>query len=329
MSFKEILGQEKAVALLKSAVLRGRAGHAYIFVGPVGVGKSKAAINFAKLLLCQDPRQVEPCDVCPSCRKADTANHPDIQVLSPDGQFIRIDAVREACRRLALKGFESSKKVLIISDGAALNDESSNALLKTLEEPAADTVIIILATSLKAMVPTIVSRCHRVVFSSLQESVIFEILRRDQDVAENEASYLSRISGGCMETALRFRREKVFMKRNRLVAGWMKGEVGLSLGRGRGASEKKESRQETEIALYLLAGWLRDILVAKIAAEKKYFLNADRIDDIISLSKKLKPEELEGVLKLVAQTIADLKANVNMRVALARLNTEFKKIYPR
>ncbi|MDD5137683.1 MAG: DNA polymerase III subunit delta' [Candidatus Omnitrophica bacterium] len=326
MSFKEILGQEKAVALLKGAFLRGRASHAYIFVGPAGVGKSKAAISFAKLLVCPASRQAEPCDVCPSCRKADAANHPDIQVLSPDGQFIRIDAVREACRRLSLKGFESSTKVLIISDGAALNDESSNALLKTLEEPAPDTVIIILATSLKAMVPTIVSRCQRIVFSSLQESVIFEVLRRDHGVGEDEAFYLSRISEGCMEAALRFHQEKVFMQRNRLAAAWMKGEVGLLGSQGRGASPKKESRQETEMALYLLAGWLRDILVAKISAEKKYFINADRIDDIMHLSRKLNPEVLEGALKLVAQTTADLKANVNMRLALARLNSELQKI---
>lgn len=327
MSFKEILGQEKAVALLKGAFLRGRASHAYIFVGPAGVGKSKAAINFAKLLVCLSPRQAEPCDACPSCRKVDAASHPDIQVLAPDGQFIRIDAVREACRRLALKGFESSTKVLIISDGAALNDESSNALLKTLEEPSPGTAIIILATSLKTMVPTIVSRCQRIVFSSLQESVIFEVLRRDHGVGEDEAFYLSRISEGCMEAALRFRQEKVFMQRNRLVAAWLKGETGLFAAEGRsGASQKKESRQETEMGLYLLAGWLRDILVAKISAEKKYFINADKIDDIIHLSQKLNPEVLEGALKLVAQTTADLKANVNTRLALARLNSELQKI---
>jgi DNA polymerase-3 subunit delta' len=326
MSFKEILGQEKAVALLKAAFLRGRASHAYIFVGPAGVGKSKAAINLAKLLVCQDPRQAEPCDVCSSCRKADAANHPDIQVLRPDGPFIKIDAVREACRRLALKGFESSTKVLVISDGAALNEESSNALLKTLEEPSPDTVIIILATSLKAMVPTIVSRCQRIVFSSLQESVISEILRRDHGVAEDEAIYLSRISEGCMEAALRFRQENVFVQRNRLMAGWLKGEMGLWDSQGRGASEMKESRQETEMGLYLLASWLRDILVAKIAADKKYFINADRFDDIIHFSRKLNHDELEGALKLVAQTTADIRANVNTRLALARLNSELQRI---
>jgi len=326
VSFKEILGQEKAVALLKGAFLRGRASHAYIFVGPAGVGKSKAAINFAKLLLCEAPCQAEPCDICPSCRKTDAANHPDVQVLSADGQFIKIDAVREACRRLALKGFESSKKVLIVSDGTALNDESSNALLKTLEEPSPDTVIVILATSLKAMVPTIVSRCQRIVFTGLEESVVFEILRREHGVGEDEAFYLSRISDGCMEAALQFHEGKVFTQRNRLVAGWLKGGMGLSGGEAGGASEKKEPRQATEMALYLLAGWLRDILVAKIAADKKYFINADRIDDIIPLSRKLDAEVLEGALKLVAQTAADLRANVNARLALARLNSELQKI---
>ncbi|MDD5019087.1 MAG: DNA polymerase III subunit delta' [Candidatus Omnitrophica bacterium] len=323
MSFKEILGQEKALALLKSAVLGKRMSHAYIFVGPAGVGKSKAAINFAKLLVCQDPRQAEPCDVCSSCRKAQVAGHPDIQVLSPEGQFIKIDAVREACRRLSLRGFESSRKVLIVSDGGALNDESANALLKTLEEPSADTVIIILAASLKAVVPTIASRCQKIVFSSLQESVVRDILRKDYQIAEDEALYLARISGGCMETALRFSKEKVFSYKNRLVEEWMKGDFSLSCGH---ESEKREVRQEAETALYLLAGWLRDILVAQTSPEAKNIINADRIDDIIHLSQRLKTEDLEGALKVVAETAADVKYNINMRVVLARLNAELKKI---
>jgi hypothetical protein len=156
--------------------------------------------------------------------------------------------------------------------------------------------------------------------------VISEILRRDHGVAEDEAIYLSRISEGCMEAALRFRQENVFVQRNRLMAGWLKGEMGLWDSQGRGASEMKESRQETEMGLYLLASWLRDILVAKIAADKKYFINADRFDDIIHFSRKLNHDELEGALKLVAQTTADIRANVNTRLALARLNSELQRI---
>ena len=127
MSFKEVIGQQSAVAFLKSAYKQGRIAHAYVFAGPSGVGKTNAAINFAKLLLCQGPKQEEPCDGCASCLKAAAGNHPDIQWVLPDGQFIKIDAVREACRRLSLKGFESSRKVLIVSGAQHLNDESSNA----------------------------------------------------------------------------------------------------------------------------------------------------------------------------------------------------------
>lgn len=182
MSFKEVIGQENAVSLLKVAYRHNRIAHAYLFVGAEGIGKKKAALNFAKLLVCEDPKGEEPCDRCPSCLKGDAFNHPDIQMVSPEGQFIKIDAIREARRRLSLVGFESARKCLLIYDAQYLNDESSNALLKTLEEPTPNTVILLVADSIRSILPTIASRCQRIIFSPLSEKVIESILSGPGDI---------------------------------------------------------------------------------------------------------------------------------------------------
>jgi len=320
VSFKEILGQEKAVFLLKSAVRQNRVSHAYLFVGPAGVGKSAAALNFARLLFCESVSagDVEPCDECPSCRKAAAGSHPDIQVLSPDGAFTRIDAVREACRRLSLKGFESMRKALIVSEAGTLNEESSNALLKTLEEPSAGTVIILLADSLKSVLPTIASRCQRIVFSPLKDAVLQAILLERYGMGREEARYLARLSEGCMEKALKFHKEEIFKKRDAFLEGFLQGRMPVVEG-------KKAQEESFDTGLFLLAGWLRDLLVAKVNDEEKNFVNADRKDDIMLAARGLKPEEIDETLRSVADTAADLRHNVNRRVAFARLNTELWK----
>lgn len=319
MSFQEITGQEKAVLLLKSSFRQNRIAHAYLFCGPSGIGKSGVALNFAKLLFCESVSEnTEPCDTCPSCRKAASGSHPDIQMLSPDGAFTRIDAVREACRRLALKGFESSRKVLIVSDAGSLNDESSNALLKTLEEPTRDTVMILLAESLKSVLPTIASRCQRVVFSPLTENILQAMLVEHHKIPEPEARYLARLSEGCLEKALRFHKEEIFKKRDVFLDELMNPE-GVLRDSGKGREDS------LQMSLHLLASWLRDLRVAQVNTDEKNFVNADRKDDIINASRSIKPEEIDETLRSVAETASDLRHNVNRRVALARLKTELWK----
>lgn len=320
MSFKEIPGQQKAVALLKSAFLNNRVSHAYIFIGPSGTGKSEAAINFAKLLLCQSVTDAEPCDQCPSCLKVAAGNHPDVQVLSADGQFIRIDDLREACRKLSLRGFESSRKALIISDGAALNEESSNALLKTLEEPSGDAVIIVLADSVKSVLPTIASRCQKVVFPVLSESETGRLLVERYKVPQKEACYLARLSDGCLGKALRFHDAAFFSKREEFLAYFLKRDLSSMEGNGR-----KEPQERVQELFIFLSGWLRDLLVAKACDGDQNFINADRKSEIMEMASSLEIDDICGELDSLAEAAFDLRHNMNRRVALARLNIELWK----
>lgn len=325
MSFKEIIGQEKAVSILKVAYRHHRLAHAYVFVGPDGVGKSTTALNFARLLVCENPKIDEPCEKCPACLKAKALNHPDIQWLSPDGQFIKIDSIREACRRLNLKSFESRTKVLIISQAGHLNEESSNALLKTLEEPTPDTVIILLARSLKSILPTIASRCQRVVFSSLNEEALVSILRNQYKMGEPISFYLARISGGSLGVALQCAQDELYARKNKIIDEALDSRCSLEKFMNLSAADRTERALKINEALGVLSTWFRDLLLAKVSHDKGDFINIDRREEILAVSRRFSFFEIEERISAIAEAAVEIEHNINARISLTKLRVELWK----
>jgi DNA polymerase-3 subunit delta' len=147
VAFNTILGQEHALALLQKALVSTRLGHAYLFYGPSGVGKKLTAMQFAKALACQDA-VADACDRCTSCHTITTGNHPDVIVINPEGMSIRIEHMRAVQRQLGYKPYTSPRTVVIIDGCERFTSPAANALLKTLEEPPA-TVLLLLLTSQK------------------------------------------------------------------------------------------------------------------------------------------------------------------------------------
>lgn len=131
--------------------------HAYLFEGD----GNELAMWLAKQLFCKTPSK-EPCGECSSCRRITVNNHPDVHVIQPDGQAIKIDQVRLLQKEAAYKGVEGSKQVFIIKQADRLNPQSSNALLKFLEEPFQDTLAILIADKRDSILPTILSRVQTV-----------------------------------------------------------------------------------------------------------------------------------------------------------------------
>lgn len=325
MSFQEIIGQEAAVALLKNAFKNKRLSHAYLFIGPEGIGKKKTAINFAKLLLCESPSMNEPCDRCAACLKVAALNHPDVQWVAPDGPYIKIDSIREACRRLNLKGFESSKKILIVSEAQSLNEESSNALLKTLEEPSDDTVIILLADTLKSILPTIRSRCQRIVFSALPQEMIEDILKRSLKVGEAEALYLGRMSAGRLGVALQYRESGLFSRKNRILDFVLRRDARLDEFFALNSNERSERNLKMDEIFCVLLSWFRDLLLAKTFLARGNFINADRKDDIIAISRRFTLSDIESRISAIADAAFENEHNVNGRILLTNLRVELWK----
>ena len=191
MLLELIPGQENAKEYFRRALGRGRLSHAYLFVGPQGSGKGLFARELAKALFCQDG---EPCGACPSCLAVEHGNHPSVYVYgpAPGKQIVDIDTVRELSERTH---YRTSKVLVSILEGAdLLNEPAANALLKTLEEPPGDALLILTARSTGSILPTIVSRCHRVLFSRISaESVTLPPEMREALGAVAEPGFHARV----------------------------------------------------------------------------------------------------------------------------------------
>ena len=208
MAWQGIEGHDDVVAALARAAERGRLAGSFLFVGPPGVGKGLFALALARALACRavGPGLV-PCGACPSCVQALAGTHPDIDVVRrpEDRNTIPLEAfigdaahrMREGlCWRLLLQPLVAARKTAIILDADHLSTEASNCLLKTLEEPPPEAVIILVGTSLERQLPTIRSRCRIVRFRPLAADEVARVLAADQAVGQAAPARLQECAAG-------------------------------------------------------------------------------------------------------------------------------------
>lgn len=166
MNFNNIIGNENVKHLLNNSIRSNNLVHSYMFVGPEGVGKRLFAMELAKTILCL--AECKPCEVCSSCIKFESNNHPDfMQIDSEDGKSIKIGQIRLLQEIIAQKPIVSNEKVYIINDSDLMTVEAQNCLLKTLEEPPEYATIILVLSNENKLLNTIKSRCTKIVFQKL------------------------------------------------------------------------------------------------------------------------------------------------------------------
>lgn len=222
MSWDRVRGHDAARQSFQTAVALGRLGQAYLFVGPEGVGKRLFARELAKALLCErPPAPLTACDHCPACAQVEVGSHPDVFALRTpkDKHELPIEEMREFCKRLSQKASRGARKVGILEDADDFNASSANAFLKTLEEPAPGSVLILLATSTDRQLPTILSRCQVVRFSPLKPDDLRAILI-DHEVSDPvQLERLVRLAAGSAAQALALNDDEFWKVRQKLVEG--------------------------------------------------------------------------------------------------------------
>ncbi len=218
MTFSEIIGHDRPVGILRRALTNDVLAHAYLFSGEPGIGKRMTALAFAAALNCEHRRDQDSCGTCPSCRKIASGNHPDVHVMVPDGDEIKIDQVREAQATLSLRPFEGSRKVLIVDGAEAMNEASSNAFLKTLEEPPGESLIILGTAMPQSLLTTIRSRCQALAFQPLPRSALAQVLRERRGLSEEDAWFLAALSRGSIGRALEMDAQEERTERQRVAA---------------------------------------------------------------------------------------------------------------
>lgn len=215
MQWDDFVGHEQQRAWFRTALAHGRMATSFLFVGPSGIGKRTFARLIAKSLLCRasEPQELSPCGVCEDCAQVDASTHPDLlEIKKPaDKAFLPIELLigerekrmREGlCHDISLKPFAGRRKVAILDDADTLNNEGANCLLKTLEEPPLNSVLILVGSSLQRQLPTIRSRCQAIIFQPLFTDQVKQLLLRHQVVTDPEqARLLAHESGGSLTDA--------------------------------------------------------------------------------------------------------------------------------
>lgn len=269
LSFSRLYGQDKAKRLLGRSLTGGRIPHAYLFRGPDGVGKRLFARALAATLNCRDRQGAEACGTCPSCRKFRSMNHPDFLVISPEKGVIKIDRIRRLGQELTYPPYESKIRVVVLEDVQAMRREAANSLLKTLEEPPDNNLLILTAESSREVLPTIISRCQVVPFAGLSPGDTAAILVA-QGVEPENAPLLARLSEGSPGRAL-------LLQHREMVALWRKAmqvlcdptvdpdrDAGVIL---RLAEEVAGLKEDLPAFFGLLKIWVRDLLFGQDGAQ--------------------------------------------------------------
>ncbi len=215
MSWHGIEGHDAVVERFREALSRGRLASTFLFVGPAGIGKRTFALKFAQALLCETrpAAALDPCGKCPSCAQVAAGTHPDLEMLCKpaDKNFIPVAMLigdkehrmhEGLCHKIGLKPYMGGRKIAILDDADYLNVEGANALLKTLEEPPPQSVLILISTSADRQLPTIRSRAQIVRFQPLATEIVVKLLRAQNIAADPaEALRLASYSGGSLERA--------------------------------------------------------------------------------------------------------------------------------
>ncbi|KPJ59814.1 MAG: hypothetical protein AMJ42_01775 [Deltaproteobacteria bacterium DG_8] len=315
MLFKRIKGQDRQIDILINAIKRGTVSHAYLFTGIPGIGKRTAATAMAKALNCK-VNNGDFCDSCISCKKIEHHNHPDILWIKPEGDYIKIDQIRRMQEQIKYKPYEGKSKVVIINKAEKMNLQSSNCLLKTLEEPPLHTVLMLLTTAPYQVLPTIRSRCQRVMFQPLSAELIIEILKEKRGGESRELKLIASLSGGSVGKAMQWMERAILKERKMLlekINHLNKGYVTKILDLAESLGEDKEALIEN---LDLLRLWFRDLLIFKETNQVTYLINKDLKNDVCKISCLLSCSDLFEKMQTLNETQLALHGNVNPRLAM-------------
>ncbi|RME34392.1 MAG: DNA polymerase III subunit delta' [Deltaproteobacteria bacterium] len=312
MTFDQIIGHQQQKDIFRRAIQSGRLAHAYLFEGPEGVGKKLMATAIARALCCHE--QVG-CGSCAACRKIDHRNHPDMHLVDPEGNGIKIEQIRRLIRELNYRPVEARKKICIIDQADSMNQAAGNALLKTLEEPPGDAVLILLSSHPERLLPTIRSRCQRVAFQRLAQQQVLEVLNEQLGIDEQEASVLAAVSEGSFARIATRDREGFSALRNEVFSWFSNGSLADAAPRMRLAEELDRRKEDIPGIVEVLQTLYRDALHLILGRGDKA-ANVDATAIITQLAGQETALSLLDKISALDSARRQLEHNVNRQLAL-------------
>lgn len=321
-----VVGHGWAVELLAQAVRNDRVSHAYLFLGPPQIGKTTLARAFAQTLVCERASRPEgdgsPCGTCRACRRVGEGRYPDVQLISAEKNWIQIEQIRNLQVDAAVAPLEGKRKVFVIQEIERATPAAANALLKTLEEPPASVVLLLTSSRRNMVLPTVLSRCQIMGLRALPLDEVATALQTRWGVAEDQAALLARLSGGRLGWAVAAATDaQVWQTRSKYLDDLLTLTGEGHVGRLNYAESLSRASENVETALGLWATWWRDILLvqqgwANQQGQVEGLLNLDRKAQLIQQAGLYQPEQVQGALTDLMQTVRRVRSNVNVRLAL-------------
>ncbi|MFC1554347.1 DNA polymerase III subunit delta' [candidate division KSB1 bacterium] len=360
--FSSLIGQKKTKEYFRKVVSSGKMPHSYIFYGPVGVGKTAAAIDLAKYLLCRSEDSNKPCEECVSCAKFRNLEHPDLLfyfpmpvipdkkkeisvILKMRTEFaqnpytltnrsgkdsIHIDKIRDIKKRLIMQSYQGKGRVVIITGSDLMTVQASNSLLKVLEEPPQDITMILVTSILGDLLPTIRSRCQLLHFSNLSADDISRALVERENLSEEEAQQLAYLSEGSYSKALDYWNDD-FSETSQDCAKFIETCSEKTLldsveiveeFSGKYRKNPNGLRSLLDYLSVLVKSYYENVLVNENDANQEQKLI--RIPDPI---KKLSKTSLENLIDETEKSVDLLNKNVYLNLILMNLNFKLRNIF--
>ena len=314
----DLLGHEWAVNQLKEQIVQDRLRHAYLFTGPQGIGRRTLALRLAQALNCLQPTQPgEPCRVCNTCQQVERMQHPDLAIVQAEtrGSALKVDQIRQLQRSLSLSPYAARYRVAVFLHFEEANQNAANALLKTLEEPPAQVILVVTAESAESLPPTIVSRCEVLRLRSLPLNQVMQWLQTRWGLPPEQAQLMAHISEGRPGYALRLHQDPDLLQHRQARLNEFIGL--LSATRVERFAYAENLARDKDGLRQTLFTWLslwRDVLL-RSAGSAAPVANLDRADEIESLAAHVSLEAAHGFVAALENTLSLLEGNVNPRLA--------------
>lgn len=317
----DLLGHEWAAALLKEHITQGRLRHAYLLTGPEGVGRRTLALRLAQAINClKPPAPGEPCRACRACQTIERMQHPDLSVLqgAGSGGVFVVDQVRELLHSLSLAPYEGRYRVVILERFENAHPSASNALLKTLEEPPPQVLMILTAESAESLLPTIVSRCEVIRLRPLSLEQVCQGLQDRWELPPERARLLAHLSAGRPGYALHLEGGPERLEQRQ---AWLNEHLSLLSASRRERfvyTARLAKEKDKETLRLVLQTWLtfwRDVLL-RAAGAATPLVNLDFTEQVERLALETGLEQARAVLAAIERTLTRIDRNVNTQLAL-------------
>lgn len=305
----------------------GRLHHAYLISGMTGLGKLRFACNLAHSLLCHNPSaDGTPCNTCRNCHLFKVGNHPDLWQVLPDPESksgdIGIDAIRDLANLDEISAHSNGYKIIIIAPADNLNRHAANSLLKTLEEPSASTILLLVTARPGRLLPTIRSRCQHLPMSIPKEQEALDWLKVNAPGQQDHLLAL-RLAHGAPLAALEFLKTGILKQRQEMLMAFFE----LTTGKVNPiALAETWMQQDLALLLTWLGSWIADLLRLQTGSRFIHLENPDLMPILTRYASKLNTVQLHKLWSKIIQARRQLQANINPQLLIETILIQWSEI---